>query len=399
MANPLNNFNFSNGVDVLKKKLQSPFDRFKSEEKAKSDLRFAHSRNDFREGFIITPYNKSGKELTNDIITFLADSMPTAPFTFGGKQKIVKDYYPGNSEPTVQVLGPQEGDVTIKGRLKSKHLKPNSDEDREVWRLYPQYIQEQVEAVRVAGLLVRLNIGTWQRWGFIEDATFNMKTLADIEYSINFLIVGYNQPKDFIIVDKIQQIPYNSSKELSKQLSATLDITFGKVPADMPKSFADQINGAISDIASAVNLVTGFVDTALGELDILKSSVDRAKGLVKNARNKIVSYRRKVGSFSPEADAPKTTSISGGYLNSSYIASVTSSVNQVNSILSQLALQLKKLVETLPLARHKIQSGDTLHKLAVKYYNDSTLWNKIYDHNKLTSTELILGNILEIPRA
>lgn len=398
MANPLNNFNFSGGVDVLKKKLQAPFDRFKNAEQAKSDLRFAHARNDFREGFTITPYNKDGKELRDSFIAFLADAMPQVPFTFGGKQKITKDYYPGNSEPTVQILGPQESDVSIKGRLKSKHLKPNGEGDREIWRLYPQYIQEQVEAIRVAGLLVRLNLGTWQRWGFIEDATFEMKTLADIEYNINFLIVGYNQPKDYIIVNKVQQIPYNTSKELARKLAKVL-ADQSLVPADMPKSFADQINGAISDVAAAVNLVTGFVDTALAEIDSLKDSVERAKGLVKNARNKIVDYRRKIGGFSPEADAPKTTSISGGYANAAFIAATTSNVNGLNSFLAQLRLQLNKITETLPLARHKIQSGDTLHKLAMKYYNDANKWDKIYDHNKLTSTELVLGNVIEIPRA
>lgn len=398
MANPLNNFNFGDGADALKQKLRAPFDRFKNAEQAKSDLRFAHSRNDFREGFTITPYNKNGQELSNDIILLLADAMPHAPFIFGGKQKITKDYYPGSSEPTVQVLGPQETDVVIKGRLKAKKLKPNNEDDREIWRLYPQFVQEQIEAIRVAGLLVRLNLGTWQRWGFIEDATFNMKTLADIEYQINFLIVGFNQPKDFIIVDKVQQIPYNTSKELARQLANTLAAQ-DNMPADMPKSFADQINSAISDVAAAVNLVTGFVDTVLGEVASLKSSVERAKGLVKNARNKIVDYRRQVGSFSPEADAPKTTSISGGYANAAFIAATTSNVNGLNSFLAQLRLQLNKLTETLPLARHKIQSGDTLHKLAMKYYNDSTKWEKIYDHNKLTSTELVLGNVIEIPRA
>jgi LysM repeat protein len=398
MANPLNNFNFDNGVDVLKKKLQAPFDRFKNAEQAKTDLRFAHSRNDFREGFIITPYNKDGKELTNDVIAFLADAMPQQPFSFGGKQTLVKDYYPGNSEPTVQVLGPQESDVTIKGRLKAKHLKPNDADDREIYRLYPQYIQEAIESVRINGFVVRLNMGSWQRWGFIENATFEMKTLADIDYSINFLIVGFNQPKDFILVDKVQQIPYNTSKELARQLANTLAAQ-EQVPDDMPKSFADQINSAISDVAAAVNLVTGFVDTVLAEVDSLKASVERAKGLIKNARNKIVEYRRKVGAFSPEADAPKTTSISGGYANAAYIAATTSNVNGLNSFLAQLSSQLRKLTVTTPLARHKIQSGDTLHKLAVKYYNDATKWDKIYDHNKLTSTELTIGNVIEIPRA
>ena len=398
MANPLNNFDFGDGVDVLKKKLQAPFDRFKNAEQAKSDLRLAHAHNDFRKGFVIEPYNKNGVKLNNDIVNLLADAMPIVPFKFGGKQKLVSDYYAGNSEPTVQVLGPQEDTVTINGRFKAKHIKPISKDERDKFREYPVFLQEAIENIRLNGFLVRLELGNWQRWGFIEEASFEMTTLADIKYEITFFIVGFNKPKDHIVVENVKQIPYAANKALARKLATTLSEQ-SLVPADMPKSFADQINGAISDVAAAVNLVTGFVDTVLGEVDSLKSSVERAKGLVKNARNKIVDYRRKVGAFSPEADAPKTTSISGGYKNAAYIAAITSNVNGLNSFLAQLREQLNKLTATLPIARHKIQSGDTLHKLAVKYYNDSTKWDKIYDHNKLTSTELVIGNVIEIPRA
>lgn len=400
MANPLNNFDFSGGVDVLSQKLKAPFDRFKNAEVLKQELKGAHERNDFKNGFVITPYSKNGNPLTNDVVQLLADAMPKQPFVFGGQQKIVKDYYPGNSEPTVQVIGPQENDVTIEGRLKAKKIKLSATDDRETFRRYPQFIQESVEAIRIAGLLVRLNMGDWQRFGFIQEATFNMKTLSDIEYRINFLIVGFNQPKDYIIRDdSLEAIPYNKNKELARQIALTINSTFGQAPASMPKSFADQINGAISDVAAAVNLVTGFVDTVLGEVDSIKGSVQRAIGLVKNARNKCTEFQRRIGNLIPGGGVDQSTRVNGSYANAKFISSSLSGINSINALLASLVPQLKAITATLPLARHRVQSGDTLQKLAIKYYNDAAKWEDIYDHNKLSNTELEVGVVLEIPRA
>lgn len=398
--NPLNNFDFKKGVDSIKQRLMSPFNNYLSAEERKALLKAAHERHDFKGGFIITPYNKDGKELENDVVKLVSDAMPHDSLDFGGTQKIVKNYYPGSSEPTVQVLGPQENDVVIRGRFKAKRLKETSDAtfDRELWRRYPQALQEQIEAIRVAGLLVRMSIGEeWQRYGFIQEATFKMKTLADIDYQITFLVVGFNQPKDFIIVSKQQTIPYNKNRELAQYITTVQEFQ-NDVPDGFPTSFADQINAAISDVASAVNLVTGFVDTVLGEVDALKASVQRALGLIKNVRNKISSYQRTIGGKNPEADAVKTSSISQAVKNAQYVAKVSDGMFTLNAILASLAIQLRQVSLTIPLARHRVKSGDTLQNLAMKFYQDASQWEKIYEHNKLSSSELVLGSVLEIPK-
>lgn len=398
--NPLNNFNFSKGVDSIKQRLMSPYNNYLSADERKALLKDAHERHDFKGGFVITPFNKDGVEQKADVVKLLADAMPHNSLDFGGQQKLVKNYYPGSSEPTVQVLGPQENDITITGRFKSKRIKPTKDPtfDLELWRKYPQALQEQIEAIRIAGLLVKISLGNeWYRYGFIQEAKFKMKSLADIEYEINFLVVGFNQPKDFILVEKQQTIPYNESKNLAKKISEVLALQ-NQVPKSMPQSFADQINAAISDVAAAVNLVTGFVDTVIGEVNALKASVQRALGLIKNAQNKISGYQRTIGGRQPEAGVAKITSISGATANAQHVAKVSAGMFSLSALLASLNSQLKAISVTVPIARHRVQSGDTLQKLAIKYYNDAAQWEKIYEHNKLASVDLTLGVVLEIPR-
>ncbi|MEK7291765.1 MAG: hypothetical protein A2099_00210 [Planctomycetes bacterium GWF2_39_10] len=63
--------------------------------------------------------------------------------------------------------------------------------------------------------------------------------------------------------------------------------------------------------------------------------------------------------------------------------------------------QVIQIEDAKPTAKkHVVQQGDTLYKLAVKYYNDGTKWNKIFDANKKTlknQKDLSIGQELEIP--
>jgi len=48
---------------------------------------------------------------------------------------------------------------------------------------------------------------------------------------------------------------------------------------------------------------------------------------------------------------------------------------------------------------HTVVEGDTLPKLAERYYGDRNQWKKIYDANKdkIIRGQLLIGTVLEIP--
>lgn len=392
-------FNLQEGLDSTKEQFLGPFNRFNKRKDVKAELRDAQARQDFQEFTIRPTVNQAGRPaLSSSIVHLKGDSLPHQPFVYGGQQKLVKDYYPGNSEPTVQVLGPRENNVTIKGRFKSKKFKFEDKAQRELYRGYALEIQQLIEYIRVNGFLCELKLGEWVRWGFIEEANFDFKTVADIDYSVTFSIVGFAPPKDYIIVKSTGEIPFDINRKLLSQLAALQGF---RPPSTIKRGFADQINDAISEIAEAVNLVTGFVDNVLATVDSLKGSVARAQGLIKNARNKCTSYQRRIGLSSPEGDFAKGAGfgVSGAYLNARFIHQTNFQVFSIVALLAALSAQIAKITETVPLARHRVKSGDTLQALAMKFYKDSDKWQPIYDHNKLLSTTLTVGQVLEIPRA
>ena len=420
-------------LNDLQQKFLNPF----KPKLTKAEIKDAHARNDFKKGFIIAELiNNTFNEDRRDTIKLVGDMMPHVPFTFGGQQKIVKDYYPGNSEPTVQVLGPRENDIIIRGRLKSKKLQPppvrtginlgglgnaatgflgkipgvpdispgvdaQGVQKREELRTFAQEMQQLIEAMRLRGNLVRLTMGEFQRFGFIEEAIFNMRTVADIDYEVRFSIIGFNPPRDCKILGRAKTVPFDINKDLIAEASAFL-ATRSSIPDSMPRSIADQISDAISEVAESINLVTGFVDTALNEVDDIKSALNRAVGLVKYNRNLISSFIRRIGSIASFGGLVIASGggIAAGYENANFLKQTTTFSFSLAALLASLQTQLAQIALTEPIARHRIQEGDTLQKLAIKFYNDAEQWKEIYDHNKLQDTDLSdnLGDILEIPR-
>jgi len=66
--------------------------------------------------------------------------------------------------------------------------------------------------------------------------------------------------------------------------------------------------------------------------------------------------------------------------------------------LQRLKERLSQLSQSLPLGRHLVVTGDTLQKIAIKFYGSADNWKRIYDYNSLTTTDLVVGRLLEIPR-
>ncbi len=406
----------SGSVDQFISSLTDPFKTHKIPD------RFGADFNEFR---IIEYVDGVEKSTANKFgIVLVADQMPFQPFSFGGEQKVNKDYYPGNSEPVVQILGPRETDVTVKGRLKAKHFKnPSGKKDGSLY-LAPEAIQRQLDAIRIRGNLLFIQLGTWQRWGFLQRTHFDLNQLARIEYELTFALVGFNKPKNVKMIDRTHQIPFDINKDLLAAAAAFK----APPPFTMPKSILGLLNSVIADVASAMALVTNFVDGAVKTAEDAVATVNRAKGLILNARANISRFKRRIRSIglSIESLGSTFTDKNGGlgtnpgailglgnnlpttqtratlttstYTHASYIQGQISGATQMSDILARLHAQFDALAKTLPMQRYVVKQGDTLQKLAVKFYGNADKWKSIYDHNKLTSTSLVTSKTLEIPK-
>lgn len=345
---------------------------------------------DFKGGFRIVEI-QNGRRLTSETVSLIGNLMPFQPFNFGGEQKAVKNYYPGNSEPSVQILGPQEKDLVIKGRFKDKKYK--SPEARGV----AFELQQQIDAIRIRGNLLELTMGEWQRYGFLVDTDFSLKTKADIDYQLTFMIIGFNPPLRCQQVTAQKEVPFEINKELISRI-AEFQSEINNVPPTIPQSIGDVIRDAVSDVSAVLNSVTDFVDGVLGTVEDVGQAINRAQGVVKFAQLEVLRFKNRVGAIGLTANNFDVGNQGYNNINRAFMAGAVSSSFDLMAFLASLRERLAQLIASSPLARVRIKEGDSLQALASKYYNNPQEWERIYDHNDLDTTDLEAGAILEIPR-
>lgn len=353
---------------------------------------------DFPGGFFIAEII-DGEIDPSTSLNLIGNMMPMQPFTWSGEQRLNKDYYPGNPEPVVQVLGGKEGPVIIRGRFKDKRYR-----DPSYYGVAYEYTKA-VDEMRKRGNLVKFGMvgqaADWTRYGFLERGEFKMNKLSWIDYEIEFFVVSENQPQNNYFAAQEKNSPtavnnnlINAAEQFQSQYSA--------IPKSMPISIAGLINKGIGAVASQINLVTNFVNTVLSTAQSIENSGVRALGLIKNARAQISKFNRQIDQIahtfgSHSSSTVAKTIVKDTYQNLTFITEAGGGTVILSAFLSKMQAQFEAIAKRVPKARHKVQKPETLQNISVQYYGVPDHWDKIADHNGLKSTVLVPGTILEIP--
>ena len=392
---------------------------------------------DFEDGFLIA--EQGGAEI---VVHLVGEWLPHQPFEWGGKQQLAKTYYPGNPEPTVQILGTRQSNVRIKGRFKVKHL---DGDDNVALRKVPYDLCDLIDGIKDRGSLVKLTLGEWERWGFIEETKWMMKHLADIDYEIDFFIIGDESPSECHLADSGLSVPTDSN--LSLIADAVNYEQYCLAPAEVNLDLAQQVNALVGAVAGSLKVVTTFIDTSIAVATNVQQLANRAIGLIKYAQAQISIYKREIGALDAyfgtnplTTPTLKTWSEPHNAAQASYMAKVQTATSappgtpspaqiaaskatvaaytpvvssqqsaaarqpssvSLDKLLSTMLAQFTALAQTTAIARYLVKKGDTLQTIAQKFAPGSAgtdyTW-AIYTHNKLTTTVLVPGTILEIPK-
>lgn len=388
------------GLDSIAATIANPF----SQKVGNGGLRGS----DFPKGFWIIEYINGQPNLDTQL-QLVGNLMPFQPFEWGGKQRLVKQYYAGNPEPSVQVLGAQEGPVKIKGRLKDKRYT-----DPSAYGISYQF-NLAINEMRKRGNLVRFGmhgmVGSWQgqslsgdwiRWGFIENAEFKMNKLSWIDYDIEFLVMGETQPINNYFSAQEKTSPTAVNNKLLAA-AANFQANYSAVPGTVPQSLAGLINGLIGDVATAINTVTGFIQNIINTAQSIENSANRAIGLIKNAQSTISKMTSQVDALTHGFNTLSSSGTPAGmatdaYNNISYLAEIMLAVLQLEQYLAQMRSQWTAIGITVPKSRYRVQAGDTLQNISVRFYGTANNASAIAEHNNLTSNTLVPGTVLEIPQ-
>lgn len=378
-------------LDPIAAKIKNPFNKKVS--------RQGERPVDFPAGFVIAEYI-NGVRVYNTEIRLLGNMMPMQPFEWDTESRLVENWYPGNPEPAVHVMGFKRGPVTIKGRFKDKRYK-----DPDYYGVAYQYARA-CEEMQKRGNILRFGMhgpaGDWIRYGYIQKSSFKMDMQCRIDYEITLLVISTTMPRNNYFVSRDQTSPDGVNQTLLNSASQ-FQSTYSAVPATMPQSIGDVLNGITAGVAKNINLVTNFVGTIISTAQDIKASANRAIGLIKNARTQLAIYRRQLGQLTGNfqnlsSQGNNVGKVRDAYKNLAFLSEMRAQMNTISGDLAQLQARFLALSVTVPLARYKVVSGDTLQRIAIRFYQSPDNWKAIYDHNKLQTPTLVGGQVLEIPK-
>lgn len=347
---------------------------------------------DYKDGFVISELDSENGFKVLQTIQLSGNLKPMVPFKTGGEQNITKDYYPGNPEPAVQILGPQESDVVIEGRFYAKRLNDPAN------RNLPTALRDELDAIRYRGSVVKIQLGEWTRHAILRVTEWSTKHEAEVGYKLTFDIISFDTPSVCPVLQQGKVIPFETKNNLQDRLDALQEeLTASPIPESLPGDIAGLINGITSDIAEIVNVPLNFIDGIISDAEDITDSITRAVGVMKKAKADISFSRTRLGRISYQLDTAGVP-VPDRFKTARIMSTTLSFTNDFSSLLAKLQSQFEKIKETIPLSRHKVRDGQTLQNIANEYYSDSQQWKGIYDHNSLTTTALTAGTVLEIPK-
>lgn len=382
--------NQPSGIDAVAATIKNPF--------STTVGNFGERGPDFPGGFQIIEY-VNGQPKLDTIFRFVGNAMPFQPFEWSGEQRLVKDYYPGNPEAVVHVMGAKEGPLPVKGRWKDKRFK-----DPSYYGVAYQY-NLAINEIRKRGNLLKFGMhgmaGDWFRFGFLERGNFKMNKLGWIDYELDFFVVSERQPINNYFAAREKNSPNAINQQLINA-AQNFQQNYSAVPTSMPRSISEMMNNITSGIAKNINLVTNFVDTVINTAQSIEDSANRALGLIKNIRAQLSKWTRQIDTIQQNFNnlshaGDPATIVRDTYKNMKYLHETMAGTHTLSQFLAMMQAQFEALARSVPKARYKVQAKDTLQNISIKFYQSADNWTKIADHNHLQTTVLVPGQILEIP--
>lgn len=273
------------------------------------------------------------------------------------------------------------------GRIYSKRLPQGNYAAPNAYRLALNGISER-------GNLVRFSLGEYRRYGILTKCEWEEKTLGDIEYKLTFVVSGPTPPRNYQVLTDPKP-DTEADNNLLKLETEFFTVNYG-VNDDIDQTIAERLNEYVSEVAGAVASVTSFVDSVISVAENIEQSAVRALGLITVAKASISTFSRRIRGLS--FTALTTLGVTTRYATIARVQDAISVTGNLSVYLSRLQAQFERIRNTVPIARYVVKTGDTLQRIAVRFYGNAELWSKIYDHNKLTTTLIAPPQILEIPR-
>lgn len=284
--------------------------------------------------------------------------LPAPPLSFTTGMKIKKNEYPGNPEPTVQVLGTNYQPIEVAGKFMD--LRARKDGFAERMRLELQTLKDKGEEI-VFQYASQIFVG------MIEELTFETYNIREIGYKLKFNLFTMEL------------------KKTSKKLTSLADVDKLQKKASALKDLVDKAQTLNNKIVNLHNSVWQYINEIKEKTGL--NDINQLINLSRLSANEINSMLNEIRRLKPQnfIDIQGVQEIQKSTMelrqeNLNYLTAVTKQANGDRKFIVYIVAQ-----------------DDTLMSISTKFYGTADAWGPIAIENKLTTTVLTLGQKLVIP--
>jgi hypothetical protein len=362
------------------------------------------------------------------VISMTGWALPLRPVEMTAAQRIMVEYYPGATEAVAQVFGPDYTGQTFKGVWSARYL---GDEKHPIMTvitpettldiLYPEQARAEFLSLCKEGQELVVSWGqdtdSTQQRGFLKQVKFSEHNPTRIEWELEFVWVS-----DTRLKPRPPQFPKAPPK--GKQLLDKLNDlanTAQQIMSDVSDAYKDYIDTYVRQVNTLMGRVQDLVTQAMGIATLPAQLARDVLQVCQNARQMVSDIQAQAiitGKAYMQVGSKALDTFTGsqswlGWSATQDRASQSASAQadtaavysqlqtQKDSVIAEskrLEAQAREYLEQTYLDVYIARDGDTLRRIAAKYYGDAGLWQVIADANELEGDSLEAGMVLLIPR-
>lgn len=325
-------------------------------------------------------------------------ALPYRPIEWPGSQHNKQTWYAGNRVATIQVLGPRENSIEIKGVWKTRYLRSDAvligfdDLVSAGENITAEILTKAFHVLRRSGNQIEIRWGPEVRRGIIESFIPNYQRIEDIEWSIMFVCSQYGDAPAPIATEKVS----SPTKLMNASLIFLNDI-FALIPVFL-----------LPNVTRPITLTVTNIRTGVINLNRSLAFIFGGPAVSYSARRNIETLVKKI--------IDDTNTLIGICANGPYLPFIpTDPVNKVlaaevwrrKMTKASIGVQIASITarrnvrdRTVPgfIGSETIRQNMTLRSLARKYYGDSDSWSVIADANNFVGSRVPIGTVVLIPR-
>lgn len=350
-------------------------------------------------------------------------ALPYRPLTISGKQRAEFTWYPGNPEATVQMLGPDEGAIQLRGYWKDRFIQGTqaatiaSAEQLSFGRQGGFSVGQgvasisdlvsTVDAMRRRGRRIKLTWGDLVRVGHITGFTQTWHNVHDCEWEIDFSVVSQGEgPVVSVAASGVtaadtyqQELAYLDTLDAARDAQKiTPTVTFlQKVQA----AYALFEEAQFQVVSAMYGIATNISQYAAAPGDMARRSTALYSGIVTQASaflggtvDRALSDWFEFTYWGSEDQTPY-----GVQLNSANTRrSVRDAVQAIryNNAISRYELQQQLNAELV--VSYVAPGNIDLRDISTRYYGTQNEWRFLMEFNGLRSSEVPAGTLILVPR-